>query len=406
MPAFSYEAFDQTGRKVRGVVEAEDADAAEGAIGAQGLIPVSVREAASAFSGSGFRRLRQLMSPVPTQDLILFTRQFSTMTRAGLGALDILRILESQTESRRIREAVVEMSKDIQGGLTLSKAFARHKDVFPDLYTTMIQAGEVSGSLPEVLDRLTYIIRHEHKVRSDVRAALRYPAFVLGFLAFGFIVLQLFVVPRFAALFQNAGLTLPLPTRICIGIYEVLSRYGLLILALLVAVGVALGLWLRTPAGRYARDCLILKIPLVGPLILRAIMARFASILAILQTTGVPVVDALAILSATLGNRFIGRQLELAQDQLREGRGIANALRSTKCFTPMVVNMVAVGEESGNLETMMREVAQNYDMEVEYGTQKLSDSIGPILTVGLAALVGFFALAIYMPMWELGKMVR
>ena len=406
MPQFSYHVTDQAGRTVTGVLEADSVDAASNRLNQEGFIPLRVRPASAVCAGLGFERLRRLVNSVPTRDLIIFTKQFSTMTRAGIPILALMDILESQTENKRLRNVVAEMKRDVQDGVSLSKVFRKHPDVFPNLYITMVQAGEASGALPDVLDRLTYIIRHEHKTRSDVRAAIRYPLFVLAFLLFGFVVLQLFVVPRFAQIFRKGGIELPLPTRICIGVYEILSRYWLPSLGIAVAVLVALVAWLRTEHGRYVRDVAFLKAPLIGPLVLKSVMARFASIFAILQSSGVPVLDSIDILAATIGNRAIEREFRRLQTQLREGRGIAQPLRSAAYFTPMVVNMIAIGEETGALDEMLREVAQHYDMEVEYGTQKLSDAIGPILTIALSVLVGFFALAIYMPMWDLAKLVK
>lgn len=406
MLTYSYRAIDQGGRSVTGTIDADSLEAASNGLNLQGLIPVRVRPASSSAVSALLTQLRRLFTAVPARDLILFTKQFCTMTRAGVPILAMLDILESQTANRRLRSAVAEMRRDVQSGVSLSRSFRRHGDVFPTLYVTMVQAGEASGALPDVLDRLTYIIRHEDKVRSDVRAAVRYPLFVLGFLAFGFVVLQLFVVPKFAAVFTKAGVELPLPTRLCILVYEALSRYGLTILGVLAAALVALVLYLHTESGKYTRDALLLRIPLIGPLILKSVMARFSSIFAILQSSGVAVLDALDILAVTLGNRAIAREFVGMQAHLREGRGIAKALRSAAHFTPMVVNMVAIGEETGALDEMLREVAQNYDMEVEYSTQRLSDAIGPILTIGLAILVGFFALAIYMPMWDMTKLAR
>jgi type IV pilus assembly protein PilC len=406
MARFSYHATDQGGKTVTGVLEADSVEAASDRINQDGLIPLRVRPASTALLSTAFQTLGGLLNHVPPRDVIVFTKQFSTMTRAGIPVLSLLDILESQTENRRLRSVVATMKRDVQDGVNLTSAFAKHSAIFSDLYVSMVQAGEASGALPDILDRLTYIIRHEHKVRSDVRAAIRYPLFVFAFLVFGFFVLQFMVVPRFAAIFRRAGVTLPLPTRICIGLHEFLLHYWVPGLIVAVVAVTVLVLWQRTPHGRYARALAFLKAPLVGPLMLKSLMSRFSSIFSILQASGVPVLDAMDILSATIGNPVLEREFRRVQLQLSEGKGIAQPLRSAAYFTPMVVNMIAIGEETGALDEMLREVAGHYDMEVEYGTQRLSDAIGPILTVTLSALVGFFALAIYMPMWDLAKMVK
>jgi len=253
---------------------------------------------------------------------------------------------------------------------------------------------------------LTYIIEHEHKVKSDIKSALQYPIIVVIFLVIAFFILLTFVIPKFITIFINAGLDLPLPTVICRIMYDCLIGYWY-ILAIVVAVIVAgLTAYLRTPAGQYVRDSYLMKLPVLGPLFIKSAMSRFASIFAILQSSGIPVLEAMSILTGTIGNSAISREFDRIRDQLEEGRGIASPLQSAKYFTPMVVNMVAIGEESGNLDEMLREVADHYDVEIEYAVAKLSEAVGPLLTVGLAGVVGFFALAIFLPMWDLTQMVK
>jgi type IV pilus assembly protein PilC len=317
--------------------------------------------------------------------------------------LRALEILESQTENARLRAVVAALSRDVREGATLSAAMRKHPPVFSSLYTGMIWAGESSGSLVEVMDRLIYVIQHEAKVKSDVRSALQYPMIVLGALAVAFFVLLTFVVPKFAAVFGRAGLALPLPTRICLALSGFIREHWIGMLAGAVVVILVAGMAMRTPGGRYARDRVLMSTPLIGPLIKKAAISRFASIFAILQATGVAVLDSMRILSDTIGNAVLENSLRRIQGLLRQGHGIAGPLKTVGYFTPMLVNMVAIGEESGNLHEMLREIARLYDSEVEYATKRLSDAIGPALVVSLAVVVGFFALAIYMPMWEMGR---
>ena len=286
------------------------------------------------------------------------------------------------------------------------EAFRRHPKVFSPLYCDMLKAGEASGSLNEVLDRLIYIIEHEHKVKSDIKSAMTYPLIVVCFLFLAFIVLLTAVIPRFVGIFKGAGLKLPLPTQICILTYEFLPNSLHPALFNLGAGGGALYFYLKTDRGQYIFYTAVMKLPLVGPLFRKSAMSRFASIFSILQSSGVGILQTMDILSNTLGNAAISRELEGIKERLAEGHGIADPLRSAKYFTPMLVNMVAIGEESGSLEELMQDVAGHYDAEVEYAMKKLSDAIGPILTIGLAAVVGFFALAIFLPMWDLTLMAR
>jgi len=223
-------------------------------------------------------------------------------------------------------------------------------------------------------------------------------------LSFAFVILLTFVVPKFVALFSKSGLTLPLPTQIAVLLHAFLVNYWYLILGFLVIIIFALAVYFKTPQGKFVRDSIFLEIPIIGKVFKKAALSRFASIFAILQTSGVPVMQSLSILSETIGNEAIARAFENLRERIEEGAGISAPLKSSKYFTPMVVDMIAIGEESGNLDEMLREISKHYDDEVEYAVKGMSDAIGPILIVGLAAVVGFFALAIFMPMWDLTKL--
>jgi type IV pilus assembly protein PilC len=235
---------------------------------------------------------------------------------------------------------------------------------------------------------------------------MQYPIIVVVFLGIAFFILLTFVIPKFITIFESAKIDLPLPTVICNIMYHFLIDYWQLMLGVALAVFFAFRFYFRTENGRLAGDAFVLRIPLIGPLFLKSAMSRFASIFSILQSSGVGVLDAMKILSGTIGNYAISRQFDRLRSRLEQGLGISGPLRSGKYFTPMVINMVAIGEESGNLDEMLSEVSRHYDEEVGYATERLSELIGPILVVGLAAVVGFFALAIFLPMWDLTKMVK
>jgi type IV pilus assembly protein PilC len=228
---------------------------------------------------------------------------------------------------------------------------------------------------------------------------------VIVFLGVAFFVLLTFAIPRFAEIFMRSGIALPLPTRICMSLYQFLIGYWYGIAGIVVIGLPLLIFYLRTNQGRYIKDALILRLPVFGPLFLKAVMSRFASIFAILYESGIQVIDCMKILSETIGNRVIKEDFNLIIDQVEEGRGISGPLKYGGHFTPMVINMVALGEGSGKLEEMLREISKHYDDEVEYAIKRLSDIIVPLLTIGLAVIVGFFALAIFLPMWDLSKVV-
>ncbi|MGD2271792.1 MAG: type II secretion system F family protein [Desulfobacterales bacterium] len=404
MPKYSYQVITENGNTATGVLEADSIDAANNILSSRGYIPTEVKEEAA--SGITLKSIQDQLTPIKTPDIILFTKQFRTMLRTGVSMLNILQILQDQTDNLKLKNVLSTMHQDINEGASLYEAFGKHPRVFSLLYCSMVRAGEASGALPEILERLTYILEHEHKVRTDIRSALQYPVIVVVFLMIAFFVLLTFVIPKFVNIFTNAGLNLPLPTQICMGLYQFLANYWYWIIGGAILGIAAVITYFRTESGRLLRDTSLLGFPIIGPLLLKAAISRFASIFSILHASGVDILETMNILSGTVGNAAVASELKGIRERLEEGRGIAEPLRSAKYFTPMLINMVAIGEETGNLQEMLQEVADHYDTEVEYSMHKLSEAIGPMLTIGLAAVVGFFALAIFLPMWDLTTMVK
>lgn len=407
MPNYVYRAINQSGANVSGAIRADSVANAESMLSAQGYIPSKVVEESANAAAGWLQSLETKLTPVKPEELILFTKQFRTMLAAGISMLRLLEVLGNQTHNTKLKNAIASIAVDTSEGSTLYDAFRKHRDIFPSLYCSMIRAGEISGTLSEVLDRLVYIVEHEHKIKSDIKSALQYPMFVLITLGIAFVVLLTMIVPKFATIFTRAGLDLPLPTLISIGLYHFLRSYWY------IAAGGAVGgivairyYYKKTEMGKYLCDRVILHIPVLGPLFVKAMMSRFASVFSILQSSGIPVLSSLEILSGTIGNQAITRELNRVRQRVEEGSGISSPLKSVKYFTPMVVDMIAIGEESGQLEEMLRQISIHYDEEVEYAVKRLSDAIGPFLIVGLAVVVGFFALSIFLPMWDLTKLAR
>ncbi len=406
MPTYSYKAINERGVKVSGILEADCLATAEQILVGRGLIPSKVadRKAANPLAPL-FAFIGRLRSVKPLE-LILFIKQFRTMIRAGVPMMTLLNTLETQTEDPLLKKIIIAMIQDIREGASLHDAFQKHPRVFPALYCSVVRAGEASGALPEVLERLIYIMEHEYKLKSDISSALQYPLIVLSFLIVAFFVLLTYVIPKFSVIFTRAGLELPLLTRICIVMYNFLLHYWPVIISLAIAGIPAVIYFLRTEKGRLFKDKLLLTLPLVGPLFVKAAMSRFASIFSILQSSGVAVLESMQILSGTINNTAIAWEFRKITERLEEGRGISGPLSQARYFTPIVINMTAIGEESGNMEEMLNDISSHYDDELEYAMKRLSDAIGPIMTIGLAAVIGFFALAIYMPMWDLTKVVQ
>ena len=404
MPSFAYKAVNPSGASISGVVEADSADAAADALFTKGYIPSKITPQKAAADSTWRKRLRRITSRVPKTDLILFTKQFRSMLHAGVPLMRLLQVLEAQTKNATLKQAIADMTRSIKEGSTLHAAMEKNDHIFSPLYCSLVSAGEASGSVPQVMERLIYIIEHEEKIKADIRSALQYPIIVTVALGIAFFVLLTFVIPKFVTMFGRAGLVLPLPTRIAMGLYQFISVYWYVGLGGLVFLAVGLWLFLRTDRGQYMKDTLLLRIPLAGPLFTKAIMSRFASIFAILQSSGVPIMTAMKVLTGAIGNRAIAAEFDEVRERMQEGKGIAGPLSQAKFFTPMVIDMIAIGEETGNLDEMLRQVSIHYDDEVSYAVRGMSDAIGPILIVGLAAVVGFFALAIFLPMWDLTKL--
>ncbi len=404
MAVFSYQASDHTGKMHSGRLTADTLDEAMGQIADLNLVPIDLQRVGGR-SGSVFTRLKTHYLPVPASDLIVFTKQLVTMVRVGIPMTQAFAILKDQTVQPRLRRLAGVIRDDIEAGSSLSAAAGKHSKVFSPLFCSMIEAGEASGTLPEVLDRLLYLIEHEAQVKAEIKTAMRYPFIVVGVLGVAFLVMVGFVIPRFVSFFAKEGLNLPLPTRICITMSEILTGYGIWIALGTIGSGLLFHRYFnRTDRGRLIRDRSLLAIPLIGPVLVKAAMSRFASIFAILQSSGILVLDSLRILTETVGNAAISAEFVKVRELLEEGHGIAGPLSSSSYFPPMLVNMVKIGEESGRLDEMLRHVSEHYDVEISYTIKKMTDAIGPILIISLTVVVGFFALAIYMPMWELTQM--
>jgi type II secretory pathway component PulF len=406
MPNYEYEAIGTAGRH-RGFIEADNERHAAQLLAERNEVPIRTWLAkSSAKSSASTGAFQAWMNPVTTQDIVLFSRQFSTMVQAGISAANLMAIMEEQSEHPVLRAAIGQMRGQIQQGQSFSDTFAKFPHIFSPLYCSMVHAGEVSGTLPEIMDQVIAIMEHEDAVRKEVRKALQYPKIVLMALVVAFVILLVVVFPKFAAMYVEAGLQLPLPTRMCIALSDLVVDQWMYVLPAVLALGVGLKMYFKTPGGRLRFDRFALKAPIFGPLVKKMSISRFASIFSVMQANGINVVESLQIIKGTIGNLAVGEELDRLVSRLSQGQGLAAPMRASKVFTPMLVNMVALGEETGNMAEMLKVVAGHYDVETKYAINRMVAAIGPLLTVVLAIGIGFFALAIYMPMWDMVKMVK
>jgi type II secretory pathway component PulF len=296
-----------------------------------------------------------------------------------------------------------QAARDIEGGGTLSESLAKHPKVFPTLYTNMIRAGEASGQLEKIFTRLGELVEHESETREKIKSALRYPKMVLGALVVAFIIIMTFVVPRFTVVFAKFKIALPLPTKIMIAINAIIQGYWVFLVGIVVLSIIFTRWFITTSLGRYYWHYLQIKLYVVGSILQKAALSRFAHILGTLIQSGLPIIENLHITSMAVGNDVISGAVRKIRDGVQAGKGLAESMKDITLFTPLVVQMIAIGETTGELDTMLLKVSRYYDMEVDYGTKKLSSYIEPLLTLALGMMVLFFALAVFMPMWDLTK---
>ncbi len=326
--------------------------------------------------------------------------------RSGIPIVTGFRALAEQTTNPRLQKAINNIAQDIDKGSSLSDALAKNKGVFSEIYVSMVRSGETSGNLEEVLDRLSGLLEFQMKTKETIKSAMRYPVFVVITLVSAFIILVNVVVPKFAPLFRSAKIALPIPTQILLVINDIFQKY--LGLSFIVAIAMVIGFFLykRTAAGKYTIDVIKLKIPLIGEIILKTCMSRFAFTLENLVSSGIPIMRTLDIVSRTVGNEFIARKVLDIAANIEKGKGISRPLKDARIFPPLVIHLIATGEETGSLEEMLKEIATHYDREVTYTVNRLSAYIEPLLTVGLAGMVLFLALAIFMPWWNIMSAMR
>jgi len=396
MPLFSYKVRDREGKVLTGTVEGSDVNSVIEKLDALGYIPLSIKEIKQP-AGGGFSLEGLFAGRVKAIDLINFTRQFVTLHKAGLPMLSAISALQTQTRSKALAKALDGIRKDLMGGASLSQAMAKYPRIFNELYVNSVWAGETGGVLDEILTRLADLLEHERKLRSEVMSALRYPIILMIGMIVAVVVLSSFVLPKFIMLLTGLGTKVPTPTRVLIAFVTFMKNYWAIGFFFLAILGILFYTFIRTKAGRLWWDRVKLKIPIAGPLIYQMVLARFARMFETLDRTGLPILRSLALVSKTVGNAYISQHIDAIAESVRRGRGIAPPMRESGVFPPMVVQMVATGEESGALDEMLRQVADYYDTEVERMAKNLTGLIEPVLILIMGIGVVFIIIAVIMP---------
>lgn len=405
MSNFAFKGRNGRGELVEGVVDALNVDAVATQLMAGGVVPVSIeptRDAVSVADQGGW--LEALLArPVTMDDTLVLTRQLYTLHKAGVPILRALAGLESSTSHPGVVKLLQDVRASLDQGRELATAFARHPTVFSGFYVAMARVGELTGRLTEVLRRLSEHIEFELDIRARIKQALRYPVMVIMAMAVALIVINLFVLPKFADVFAHFKAELPLMTRVLLGFSAWMVKWWPLLVAGLIGLALAWRNWISTPSGRYAWDRFKLRLPIAGDIVLKATLSRFARSFALASSSGVPISQAMTVVAQTVDNAYIGARIEQMRDGVERGESLSRCATATGVFTPIVLQMIAVGEETGELDTLMTEIAQMYERETDYAIKGLSSAIEPVLLTIIGALVLVLALGVFMPLWNLGQ---
>lgn len=397
-PVYEYEAVSRGGERISGRIEAERSSTVARQLKESGFYITSIKEVQEKKE---LGNLFQSTGRVKTRDLTIFSHQFAAMIDAGISLIDALNILYEETEHPKLKEVIRQIQEDIETGSGLSDAMAKHPKVFPELYCQLVRAGETGGVLNTVLNQLAEHYERQDEINGKVKSALYYPITILVVAVLVVIFLVVKIVPTFVGMFASFGSDLPLPTRILIGLSDFLQRYWWVLFLIVGGLVTAFYAYRKTPDGEYQLDKLLLKIPVIGNMMRKVFLSRFASTLAILLGSGVDLITSLNIVEDVVGNKVYANALVEARGQVREGISFSRPLADSPEFPSMVVQMVKIGEESGNLEMMLRKISVFYDREVENAVEGSISLIEPVMIVFLAGVVGFIVISIVLPMFEM-----
>jgi MSHA biogenesis protein MshG len=407
MPLFQYKGRNQRGEAVRGHLEAVSPDAVAAQLMNSGVIPIDigvtqVRE--DVFAGLKARLAAS--TRITLTDLSLFSRQMYTLLKAGVPIMQALRGLRDSTQNPALAKVIISVGESLDTGLDLTSALRRHSQVFSPLYVNMVQVGETTGSLQEVFLQLALYLEREKDTRDRIKSATRYPMFVVAAIFIAIFIINLFVIPTFAKVYAGFKIELPMATKILIASSNFTVAYWPVILMTIITAVFALRYYVRTPEGRYRWHKMKLDIPVVGKVIYKATLGRFARALAVMMKSGVPLVQGMTVISRAVDNDYISDRIVQMRDGVERGETIARTAAATGMFPSLVIQMISVGEDTGSVDELMFNVADYYEREVDYDITNLSTALQPILIVFLSIMVFILALGVFLPMWDLTQLAR
>jgi type IV pilus assembly protein PilC len=398
---YEYQVRDTNGKMVSGTLIADSQALVLDRLREMGMVPLQVK-----LKKASINREFTIRKTVKLKDLAIFSRQFATMVNAGLPILRALSVLETQTESSILRKAITEVRGDIERGSSLSVAMAKHPKVYSKLYISMVRSGETGGVLDQVLVRLAGNLERDVALRNRIRSAMTYPIVVLGFVTLILVAMLVFIVPQFKSIYAGLHGTLPLLTRILLAVSDVIRHKFLIVGVVLAGLIFGFRRYKATDVGRQQVDRMKLKVPVFGQLFLKTALSRFARTLGVLNKSGVPILQSLEIVSETVNNSLVKQAVLDVQESVKQGESLARPLKAHKVFPPMVVQMLAVGEETGAMDTMLEKVGDFYDDEVTSMVDQLTSLIEPVMIAIVGGLVGIAVVALYMPMFNIINLIK
>ncbi|MGL0939777.1 type II secretion system F family protein [Vibrio vulnificus] len=405
MATFHYQGRTLDGNKANGQIDAVTSEAAAEQLMNRGIIPVSITQGKTG-SGLDFD-LNTLFAPaVPLEILVLFCRQLYSLTKAGVPLLRSMRGLVQNCENKQLKVALEEVVAELTNGRSLSASMQLHSKVFSPLFVSMIHVGENTGRLDQALLQLANYYEQELETRKRIKTAMRYPTFVISFIVVAMFILNVKVIPQFASMFSRFGVDLPLPTRILIGMSEFFVNYWMLLAGFIVGLIFGFKAWVATADGRERWDKWRLKFPVVGGVVNRAQLSRFSRTFALMLKAGVPLNQSLALSAEAMGNRYLELKILKMKADIEAGSQVSVTAINSGIFTPLVIQMISVGEETGRIDELLMEVADFYDREVDYDLKTLTARIEPILLVIVAGMVLVLALGIFLPMWGMLDVIK
>jgi MSHA biogenesis protein MshG len=403
MQMYRYKGRNQLGEVLRGEIESPNTQAVAKWLHDSGIYPISIRLKPAPKESPPWLAKLLGEDEVKLGDLLLFTRQMATMSKSGLPLMESITGLQKTTPSKGLAKVLRQVRLDLDAGAELSTAFARHPAVFNDYYVSMIRVGENSGQLEQALFDLQKQLDFDRQMNQRIKSALRYPSFVLIAIAIAMAILTIFVIPVFAKTYAGLKVELPLLTRVLLATSEFAVNYWWLVLGTVMLAVILARAFVRGEQGRYLWDKHKLRLPVFGPIITKATIARFCGSFATAYKSGVPIVQALDLVSRVVDNAFYASRIGLMKRGLERGESFSRTARSTGIFSALELQMIGVGEDSGNIEGMVAQIATQYEEEVAYDVSRLSESIEPILLGLMGGLVGILLLGIFLPMWNLGE---